>query len=138
MKSCGNASHLAETLAAARAAEVHLRSACDLAAQAVNALSSGLQTPLRNAAEDAPVARHRSLHRPGVLSKIEADLAVRDFILARISTMTFAEIIAACAEAFPPDRRPSHSGLHRWWHRQGKPTAEAIRQIALRSRLRTH
>ena len=129
MKSCGNASHLAETLAAARAAEVQLRSACNLAAQAVNALSSGLQASLCNVAEDTPAARHRSLHRPGVLSKIEADPALRIFILARISTMTFAELIAACAEAFPPDRRPIHSGLHRWWHRQGKPTTEANRQI---------
>lgn len=83
-----------------------------------------------NAPAEDPTARHRRLHRPGVPSRIEADPALRTFILARIDTMTFAEVIIACAAAFPPDRRPNPSGLHRWWHRHGKTAAQPNRQIS--------
>lgn len=82
------------------------------------ALSTDVQSPvearLNSPAED-PVARHRRLHRPGIPSKIEADPALRAFILARIEAMTFDALVQAIADAFPPERRVRRSSLHRWW-----------------------
>lgn len=85
----------------------------------IQTLSKGLETPF----EGDAIARHRAEHKAGSVNKIEADPELRAFVMARISTHTFEAIVAAAAEAFPPARRPSRAGLHRWWHRYGKPAS---------------
>ena len=71
--------------------------------------------PPSNPAET--LAEHRRNHRSGRPGKIDADPELRAFILARIDTLTFAEIVTEVAANFPPDRRVSHSSLHRWWQK---------------------
>lgn len=62
-------------------------------------------------------------------SRIDHDTELRDFILSRITHLTFKEVVAEVAATFPPHRRVSCSSLHRWWHRRGKflatPTAKS-------------
>jgi hypothetical protein len=58
--------------------------------------------------------------RTEIRSRIEADDELRTFILARIRTLTFDQVLAEVAAHFPPNRHPSRSALHRWWHRYGK------------------
>lgn len=58
--------------------------------------------------------------RTEIRSRIEADPELRTFILARIATLTFDQVIADIAAHFPPARRTTRSSLHRWWHRYGK------------------
>ncbi|MFN3970883.1 MAG: hypothetical protein ACK4L4_05840 [Gemmobacter sp.] len=119
---------LADALAEARQSRDLMTAATEAAGRAVNRLQSALEGTVEdrlNDPQEDTVARHRRQHRPGVPSKIEADPALRAFITARMHTMTFAEIVAASAAAFPPDRRPSMSGLHRWWHRHGKNLGDA-------------
>ena len=48
---------------------------------------------------------------------------LRAFVEARFPHMTFAEIEAAVAANFPPDRRTSLSAIHRWWHRMQRDDA---------------
>ena len=104
------------------------KTACDLIERAAEVLQSTLSTPLQSTVEDPlnspaedPVARHRRLHRPGIPSKIEADPALRAFIVSRIDSMTFDALVDAIAEAFPPERRVRRSSLHRWWQTHCKP-----------------
>ena len=63
-------------------------------------------------------AEHRSEHRMGVPSKIASDPELEAFILARIATLTFAQIVSEVRATFPPDRHCSHSGLGRWWQKR--------------------
>lgn len=63
--------------------------------------------------------------RTEIRSRIEADEELRTFILARIRTLTFDQVLAEVATHFPPDRRPSRSALHRWWHCHGKKSGQA-------------
>lgn len=58
---------------------------------------------------------HRRAHRSGVPPRINSDPELEAFIRARIGHMTFAQIIAAVAATFPPNRRTSMSALSRWW-----------------------
>jgi hypothetical protein len=71
-----------------------------------------LKTPLT--AHD-PLAEHRRQHRAGSPAKLNTDPELRDFVNARLATLTFDQIIAEVAHTFPPDRRISRSSLHRWW-----------------------
>ncbi|CAM3391829.1 hypothetical protein SAMN04488021_1814 [Paracoccus aminovorans] len=66
---------------------------------------------------DEALLQHVAAHRPGRPGKIALDPELRAFIEARLSHMTFAEIEAAVAAQFPPDRRTSLSAIHRWWQR---------------------
>lgn len=61
---------------------------------------------------------HRRLHRVGRPSRLDWDAELANFASECLVTMTFPEAAAAIAARFPPDRRTSASGLHRWWHRQ--------------------
>lgn len=67
-------------------------------------------------------------HHRGNTSKLSTDPELTAFIMDRVVTMTFAEVVEAVAEAFPPDRRISRSSLHRWWHRIGKYAIRARTQ----------
>jgi hypothetical protein len=64
------------------------------------------------------VTEHRRLHRSGQPSRIASDPELQAFIRARIDTMTFTDIIASIARAFPKERRTSLSALSRWWATQ--------------------
>lgn len=70
-----------------------------------------------------PVDPHRAAHRVGSPSRIDTDPELTAFIRARINRLTFKEITAEIAANFPPDRRASVSGLHRWFHRQKRHAA---------------
>ncbi len=113
---------------------VGLRQACDDAARALDRLNAALGGTVQSAVEapfepsfhsavEDPDARHRRQHRTGRLSKIDANPDLRAFVLARIDRLTFADIAAEAAAHFPPETRPSRSGLHRWWHRHRAETA---------------
>ena len=65
-----------------------------------------------------PIDLHRAAHRVGSPSRIDTDPELTAFIRARIDRLTFKDIAADIAAHFPPERRASVSGLHRWFHRQ--------------------
>jgi hypothetical protein len=54
-------------------------------------------------------------------SKLDTDTELREFVLARIATKTFAEIADDIAQAFPEPRRLRHSAISQWWQRQIRP-----------------
>lgn len=85
------------------------------------AMNGALTGPSSAALQVGEVAGRRHEIR----SRIEADEELRAFILARIRTLTFDQVLCDVAARFPPDRRPSRSALHRWWHRHGKHRADA-------------
>ena len=64
---------------------------------------------------DDLATEHRRNHRPGTPAKINCDPDLQAFILARIETQTFDQVIAEIAAYFPPTRRIKRSALHRWW-----------------------
>jgi hypothetical protein len=79
-----------------------------------------LMTPLTI---PAGAAEHRRLHRSGRPSNLVSDPELLAFVVARIGTMTFAEIVSAVAAHFPPERRTSISALSRWW-RANRPNRQ--------------
>ena len=103
------AAHLGRAVDAVEAA----REAMDKAPS--NAPSTPFEAP-------STAADHRRQHRPGRPGRIDTDAELRAFILARIEIMTFPELADAVAEAFPPERRVAKSAIHRWWHRNGRPS----------------
>lgn len=110
--------HARRVAEAARATE-------EAAAALIAELEPGVKAPFNaplNPPSIAPMdpATHRSRHRMGVLPKIEADPELRAFIVARIHTLTFPEIAAQVARAFPPERRVATASVHRWWQKTGQ------------------
>ena len=99
----------------------------DAAREALTGLSTALQRGVQSPVE-APLtaAMWRAQHRRGSLSKLETDPELRAFVLARIDRLTFDQVVAEVAGAFPPERRTSRSALHRWWHRRGKAATASI------------
>jgi hypothetical protein len=101
-----------------------------LAAELLNGNPVDLQSPVqqgnKHPVKALPtraemIAAHRRAHRPGRPGKIESDPELEAFILARIETLTFAQIVTKVRATFPPDRHCTHSGLGRWWQkRQGQ------------------
>ncbi len=87
-------------------------------------LSTALETPGKPSLDAAPKTReevfaaHRRAHRRGHPGKIEGDPELEAFILARIDTLTFGQIVSEVRATFPPDRHCSHSGVGRWWKKQ--------------------
>lgn len=118
-ESC-NADELARALEANDGLCAALADVISLAQAIRAALSAPLEDPIKqpfNAAftrEDV-LAEHRRAHRSGRPAKIEGDPELQAFILARIETMTFAQIVSEVRATFPPDRQCSMSGLGRWW-----------------------
>ena len=106
-----------------RSALAHTNAAAALATQTHQALSKGIEHPVKpplNAplTRDEVQAEHRRAHRSGRPAKIEGDPELEAFIRARIDTLTFAQIVSEVRATFPPDRQCSHSGLGRWWQKQ--------------------
>ncbi|MEI6098540.1 MAG: hypothetical protein WCS20_09595, partial [Alphaproteobacteria bacterium] len=63
------------------------------------------QPPLNTRqSREALQAQHRPAHRSGRSAKIEADPEPKALILARIATLTFAQIVSDLRATFPPDR----------------------------------
>ena len=93
------------------------------------ALKQGIEGPLNDASTPASPGQRRTEIR----SRIEADPALRTFILARICIQTFDQVIAEIAATLGPSRCPSRSSLHRWWHRYGKRSGEAQSAVAANS-----
>lgn len=92
------------------------------------ALNQALNVPSNGASNDASMVSlgrdgHRRSHRAGVPPRISSDPELEAFIRSRIDGLTFTQIIAEVAAAFPPDRRTILSALSRWWkvHRQIPP-----------------
>lgn len=103
---------------AARATEVAAKGLIATIETGIKAPSNAPLTPPLT--DQVNVATHRSRHLMGVPSKIEADPELRAFIVARIHSLTFTEIAAQVAEAFPPSRRVAMSSVHRWWQKTGQ------------------
>lgn len=75
----------------------------------------------------ASLAEWRAAHRSGTPSRLDTDAELRAFVLARIDTQTYDQIVQAVASAFPPERRVSRSTLSRWFRRQrGAPAGASI------------
>ena len=85
------------------------------------AIKQGVQSPVENTLP--PINPHRAAHRVGSPSRIDTDPDLTAFIRARIDRLTFNEIATEIAAQFPPERRASVSGLHRWFHRQRRQAA---------------
>ena len=85
------------------------------------AIKQGVQSPVEGTLP--PINPHRAAHRVGSPSRIDTDPELTAFIRARIDRLTFKDIAADIAANFPPDRRASVSGLHRWFHRQRRQAA---------------
>lgn len=84
--------------------------------------STPVEGPVQAAASDLPAIRQppdpwRAAHRPGQPSKLDTDAELAAFVRARLDRLTFPQIAAEVAAAFPPGRRTSSSAIHRWWHR---------------------
>ena len=90
-------------------------------------LEAAVNTPSKGhkrAVEDtSPLAAWRAAHRVGTPSRITSDPEVEAFILARIETMTYAQVIAAVAKSFPKSRHISMSSLQRWWAKRRAATS---------------
>ncbi len=80
------------------------------------ALEGGVKRPVNTDVK----AAHRAAHKRGLPARIEADPELKAFILARIDTLTFDDIVAALKASFPPERHVSRSSLHRWWVKIGR------------------
>lgn len=94
---------------------------------ALSRIKEGLEAGLKPGDLRAPHSVFDARRKPK--SRIDHDTELRDFILSRITRLTFKEVVAEVAATFPPHRRVSCSSLHRWWHRRGKflapPTAKS-------------
>lgn len=53
-------------------------------------------------------------------SRIAKHPDIEQFIMAPITKLTFAEVVAEVAASFPAERHVSMSALYRWWHRTGR------------------
>ena len=99
------------------------RALCDDASARIAAAETALEGSLAEGA-DTPFSppsttpKHRRLHRPGPIPKLDADPELRAFVLARIDHMTFVDLAAAVAETFPPDRCVGKSTIHTWWQKR--------------------
>ncbi len=89
-------------------------------ARTIRTLETALNGALNEPSKGASRVIEAGGRRPEIRSRIEADEELRAFILARIRTLTFDQVLSDVAAHFPHDRRPSRSALHRWWHRHGK------------------
>ena len=79
------------------------------------ALNQAIKGPLNEALNLPPtLAEHRRAHRTGFPSRIDTDPELEAFIRARIDHMTYAEVVTAIAETFPPARCVRRSALARW------------------------
>ncbi len=80
------------------------------------ALNQAIKGPLNDPSPPLQIAAdHRRAHRSGVPARITSDPELEAFVRARIVQITFAQIIAEVADAFPPNRRTSMSAPSRWW-----------------------
>lgn len=91
--------------------------AFELAAALARA-ETALLTTIEHGSILSPVRISDGRKRPK--GRVDNDTELRDFILSRITRMTFKEVVAEVALTFPPHRHVSCSSLHRWWHRRGK------------------
>lgn len=109
-------------------AQGHTDAAINLATQ----LSGGIAMPLEGSFEppsnaiqtrDEILAAHRRAHRPGQPAKIDCNPDLQAFILARIETMTFDQIVAEIKAHFAEPERVKRSSVHRWWRKREKARA---------------
>jgi hypothetical protein len=64
-----------------------------------------------------PPTQHRREHRAGRPAKLDTDLELQAFVVARIDRLTYSEIAAEIATHFPKLRRVGKSAIHSWWNR---------------------
>ena len=117
----------ADLIARAIAANAHLGEALAELIRLTEAIRDTFLTPVQTPFErpsnapqtrDEALAAHRRAHRSGSPSKIEGDPELEAFIVARIETLTYAEVVASVRANFPLDRHISSSGLQRWFRRR--------------------
>ncbi|KHQ53004.1 hypothetical protein [Mameliella alba] len=93
-------------------------------AERAELLEGGVQQPVHSPVKGLPApCAHRRAHRPGRPAKIDTDAELRAFILARIDALTFPQLEAEVAKAFPPARRVRKSAIHAWWTKHRKALA---------------
>ena len=78
-----------------------------------------LETVVEHPFEGPVKASFKPQRRTEIRSRIEANPELRTFILARIATRTFDQVLAEVQAHFPTTCHLSRSALHRWWHRYG-------------------
>lgn len=64
-----------------------------------------------------PPTQHRREHRAGRPAKLDIDLEVQAFVVARVDRLTYSEIAAETATHFPKLRRVGKSAIQSWWTR---------------------
>ena len=107
-----------------------LAEATALLAELWDSLSGGLQSSIEQplkppSTRDEIHAADRRAHKSGVLPKVASDPELQEFILERVDTLNFQQIVTAVADAFPPHRRVSLSSIDRRWRRTGKALTAA-------------
>lgn len=94
-------------------------------ARTIRTLETALNQAIKGASNDLSNTSLPINRRTEIRSRIEADPELRAFILARIATLTFDQVLAEIRAHFGLERCMSRSSLHRWWHRHGKQSGEA-------------
>ena len=89
-------------------------------ARTIRTLETALNQAIKGASNGPSIYVPDLERRTSIRSRIEGDLELRAFILARIATLTFDQVRAEITAHFGPERCMSRSSLHRWWHRHGK------------------
>ncbi|MFZ7089847.1 hypothetical protein [Primorskyibacter sp. 2E233] len=115
----GAADQLRQSLRELRAVSDALSGAMDRAEAALEThFEAGVQQPVQPAIEGLPPpCEHRRQHRPGRPAIIDKDPELRAFILARINRLTFPQLEAEVANAFPPERRVKKTAINDWWNK---------------------
>jgi hypothetical protein len=84
----------------------------DSAKAANTRLLMTLEGAVKGPLKDTSIAdQHRAEHRMGVPSRLDADAELQAFVLDRIERMTYKQVVAEVAKAFPPDRQASISAV---------------------------
>lgn len=61
---------------------------------------------------------YRGKHRPGHPLKLDIDVELRAFVVARLDRMGYVQIAADVAEHLPPDRRIGKTAIWKWYRRR--------------------
>lgn len=105
------------------AAERDLKDGLNTISRALQLLESweskALNLPDAAPPNERAVAINRARGGRSRAFKIETDPELETFIRARINRLTYGQIAAEVAEAFPPHRQTSTSGIARWWAKVG-------------------
>lgn len=82
------------------------------------AFEAGFEAPSEGCISTlSKVCDHRRQHRPGRPAKLDSDPELRAFVLAQIDSLTFPQLEAEVANAFPAERQVRKTAINSWWRK---------------------